>query len=138
MDAVVDASVWVSRWLPQDANHETSRRWLEQYVLGGKRAIAPVLLIMEVAGAVGRRTAQPQIAHDAVGQLLLVPNLRLVPVDRRLGMEAARLAGDLGLRGADAMYVTVAYRLGIPLVTWDVQQRERASSLIVAYTPDDL
>src|SRR5437879_142515 len=109
MDAVVDASVWVSRWLPQDANHETSRRWLEQYVLGGKRAIAPVLLIIEVAGAIGRRTAQPKKAQDAVRQLLLVPNLRLVPVDRRLSMEAARLAADLGLRGADAAYVTVAY-----------------------------
>lgn len=28
---VVDASVWVSRLVPQDVHHSISRRWLEQY-----------------------------------------------------------------------------------------------------------
>jgi predicted nucleic acid-binding protein len=34
---VVDASVWVSRLVPQDAHHEASKRWLEE--LGLRRIV---------------------------------------------------------------------------------------------------
>ncbi len=29
---VVDASVWVSRLVPQDVHHELTRQWLERYI----------------------------------------------------------------------------------------------------------
>jgi predicted nucleic acid-binding protein len=54
-----------------------------------------------------------------------------VEMDRGLVREAARLASDLGLRGADSFYVAVAARLGLPLVTLDVDQRSRAETVVV-------
>jgi predicted nucleic acid-binding protein len=134
---VIDASVWVSRLVPQDAHHAISRRWLERYISSGGLLVAPVLLLAEIAGAIARRTGEPDLARRALEGVLRVPNLRLVSTDPQLGKEAARLAADLRLRGADAMYMAVAHHLNIPLVTWDRQQRERAAGMISVRMPEN-
>jgi predicted nucleic acid-binding protein len=89
-----------------------------------------------IAGAIARRTGKPELAHRALEGILRVPNLRLVSTDPRLGREAARLAADLCLRGADAMYVAVAHQLDVPLITWDREQRERAGQVVSVCTPE--
>ncbi len=136
MIVVVDASVWVSRLVPQDVHHEASRRWLEQYTAQGGRVVAPALLLPEVAGAISRRTGEAALAHQAVRQLQRLSALRLISLDARLAQAAARLAADLGLRGADAAYVAAAHALKIPLLTWDDEQREQAGHLIAVRTPE--
>jgi predicted nucleic acid-binding protein len=133
---VVDASVWVSRLVPQDKHHAASRLWLETFLAQEGRVAAPALLLPEIAGAISRRTGKPKLAHVAVGQLQRLTALRLVRLDRRLAESAARLAGDLSLRGADAVYVAIAHQLKIPLLTWDEEQHTRASPLIVVATPE--
>jgi predicted nucleic acid-binding protein len=133
---VVDATVWVSRLVPQDAFHAASRRWLAAHAATGGRLVAPVLLVAEVAGAIARRTGEPRLARRAVETLLHVPALRLVPLDPGLGRAAAELAADLGLRGADACYVAVARELHLPLLTWDEDQRVRAGQVVAAYSPN--
>jgi predicted nucleic acid-binding protein len=133
---VVDASVWVSRLVLQDAFHQASRRWLDEYTAGGGVLVVPVLLLPEVAGAIARRTGDPRLGRRAVDGLLRLPVLRVVPLDRHLGEESARLAADLSLRGADAVYVGVARQLGIPLVTWDQEQQGRAGGVITVRTPE--
>jgi predicted nucleic acid-binding protein len=62
--------------------------------------------------------------------------LRVVAIDRRLGQTTARLAADLGFRGADAAYVAVAQYLGIPLLTWDEDQTERSGKVIQVLFPE--
>lgn len=132
---VIDASVVVSRLVPQDPHYSASRDWLERHVRAEGLLIAPVLLLAEVAGAVSRRTGERRLADRAVRSLLRLPGLRLIALDHRLGQAAARLAGDLGLRGADAVYVATAHHLRVPLVTWDAEQRERAGRLVSVRTP---
>jgi predicted nucleic acid-binding protein len=122
--------------VPQDIHHATSRQWLEQHVAGGEPLVAPILLLAEIAGAIARRTGEPELARRTLEGILRVPNLRLVSTDPQLGREAARLAANLRLRGADAMYVAVAYQLGVPLVTWDREQRERAGEVIAVHVPE--
>jgi predicted nucleic acid-binding protein len=136
LTAVVDASVWVSRLVPQDVHHAASRRWLEEFTGQGGGIVAPVLLLPEIAGAISRRTGAPELAHRAVQQLQRLPTLRLVAVDRRLGQDAGRLAADLGLRGADATYVAIAEQLKIPLFTWDREQSDKAGKRIAVRTPE--
>jgi predicted nucleic acid-binding protein len=132
---VVDASVWVSRLVPQDVHHAASRRWLEEQAAGGDLVISPTLLLAEVAGAVSRRTGQSELAHQAVQMLLRLTELRLVPLDSRLGRSAARLAAEIGLRGADAVYVATAHHLNVPLVTLDREQQARAGRLVEVRSP---
>jgi predicted nucleic acid-binding protein len=133
--SVVDASVWVSRLVPQDEHHAQSRDWLEQQTTNGQLLVAPVLLLAEVAGAVTRRTGRMELGRRTIETILRVPGLRLVTLDGRLGLEAARLAAELRLRGADAVYVAVAHRLNLSLVTWDEEQRLRGAAKIVVRTP---
>lgn len=132
---VVDASVIVSRLVPHDVPHEASRRWLARHVAGGGLVVAPALLLPDVAGAVARRTGAPRLARRAVDVVLRVPELRLVPVDDALAGTAARLAGRLRLRGADAVYIAAAATLQLPLVTWDIEQRDRAARLVEVLLP---
>ncbi|WP_322802155.1 type II toxin-antitoxin system VapC family toxin [Thermoflexus sp.] len=133
---VVDASVWVSALVPADGHHAASRRWLEARLREGALLIAPVILLAEVGGAIARRTGDAALGRRAAGMLLAFPTLRLTPVDERLGGKAALLAARLRLRGVDAVYVATAVLLGVPLVTWDVEQRERALPVIQAQAPD--
>ena len=133
---VVDASVMVSTLHPPDVNYHVSRAWLRQYLRAGGELVAPILLLSEVAGAITRRTGNPALGRQAARRLWQLPELHRVPIDELLGVQATELAADLGLRGADAIYVALAAQLQIPLVTWDRQQRERGGQRVDARTPD--
>jgi predicted nucleic acid-binding protein len=135
---VVDASVWVSRLVSADVHHAASRRWLEDYVSQGGQVIAPMLLLPEIAGAISRRTGEPDLAHQAIKQLERLSALRLVAIDQRLGQAATQLAAECGLRGADATYVATAQQLKVPLLTWDNEQLDKVKTLIQVFTPDTL
>ena len=50
----------------------------------------------------------------------------------------ARLAAEYRLRGADACYVAVAVALGISLISWDVEQLERAGPVVRTFRPDEM
>lgn len=135
---MVDASVWVSRFLPADVHHDPSYRWLGQQVVLGEPVAAPLLVLAEVAGAVARRTGLSELGARAVSQMERLPNARLVAVDTELAQLGAQLAAELRLRGADALYVALARRLNIPLVTWDQEQRERGRPLAAVLNPQDI
>ena len=127
---VVDASLWVSRLVPQDVFHESVKTWLETQRAEGVEFLAPSLVLTEVAGAISRRTNSPRLGQEALKTLVNLPGLRLVEMDAPFIRLAARLAAELGLRGADSTYVAVAAHLEIPLVTLDKDQKERASTIV--------
>jgi predicted nucleic acid-binding protein len=122
---VLDASVWVARLVPQDEFYPRIKAWMAAQRAREGQFVSPSLLLTEVAGAISRRTTAP-LGHQAIQQLQLLPGLRLIEMDHTLIKEAAALAADLGLRGADSVYVAVARQLGLPLLTFDADQKERA------------
>ena len=93
------------------------------------------MALVEIAGAVARRTGQTGL--EAASLVERLPITRLVPVDVELARLAAEVAASLQLRGADATYVALAQRLGIPLVTWDEEQRQRGKSAAQVFTPEE-
>jgi predicted nucleic acid-binding protein len=62
--------------------------------------------------------------------------MRIIPLDNTLIHLSVNVAANLQLRAADAIYVAVAQRLDIPLVSWDKEQLRKASSLLTTYTPE--
>jgi predicted nucleic acid-binding protein len=131
---VLDASVWVSRLVSQDEFHAAVKSWMEEQRESGVQFISPALLLAEVGGAISRRTGEARLGKKAITQLENLPGLRLVEMDNELVRQAAKLAAELGLRGADSMYVAVARQLDLPLVTFDVDQRERAGERIAVHS----
>lgn len=132
---VVDASVWVSRFLPGDEHHLASREWLAAGMGHARGLVSPALVLPEVAGAISRRTDSIGLGSKAAKLIESLPGCRLVPVDGPLAEIAAKLAAELHLRGADAVYLAVSYRLGIPLVTWDHEQLARGERVAAVLTP---
>jgi predicted nucleic acid-binding protein len=132
---VVDASVWVAFFLTADSTHTASFTWIDSHTRAGGLLIAPAILLTEVAAAISRRMGQAQIAFNAANTIEQLPLTRIVPVDANLINEATRIAAMRMLRAADAIYVTVARLLGLPLLTWDNEQLTRTGGLIVAMQP---
>ncbi len=132
---VVDASVWVSRFVPGDEYHLLSRSWLATMLTRGDNVASPALLLPELAGAIARRTGFVDLATRAVELIQEHLTVRLIPIDALLAEEGARLAGKLRLRGADAVYVAVANQLGIPLITWDHEQLTKGGRVATVLTP---
>jgi predicted nucleic acid-binding protein len=123
---VVDASVWVARLVPQDAFYPAARAWLAARRAEQTLFLSPALLLPEVTGAIARRTGVGELAVQATAVLERLPGLRLIELERGLVEAAARLAAELDLRGADAVYVAAAEYLGLPLCTLDDDQARRA------------
>src|SRR5207247_528145 len=71
----------------------------------------------------------------ARGVVLRLPSLRLLTIGEELARAAAGLAARLRIRGADAVYIAAAAQLHLPLVTWDVEQRERAARVVEVLVP---
>ncbi len=127
---VTDASLWVARLVPQDVFHAAARAWMDARRGEGSQFVAPALLLAETAGAITRRTGDSSLGAQAVEHLEHLAGLRLLEMDRALLDEAARLAAELGLRGADSTYVAAASRLQVPLATLDEDQRLRAQARV--------
>ncbi len=132
---VIDASVWTSYILTKDVNHQISFAWLNTYLVGGMLRFAPTLLLAEVAGAVRRRSGQLALAQQAVDRLDQLTSFNMIPLNYNLGLSAARLAYELQLKGADAVYVAVVQDLRMPLVSWDNEQLNRGASVVPTFTP---
>jgi len=129
MFMVVDASAWVARLVSQDVFYEPVKEWMAAHIENNDHFLAPSLLLAELGGAISRRTT-PSLGLKAIQQVQNLPGLQLVEMDHSLLLEAAQLAAELGLRGADSTCVAVAARLNLPLVTLDVDQRERAGKRV--------
>ena len=133
---VLDASVWVSWLRSPDIKHEASEIWLDQYIAREGLLVEPALLLIEVAASVSRQTGQAMRAKEAINTLRSISKIQIVPLDSVLVQVAVDAAIDLQLRAGDSIYVALAHRLNIPLVSWDKEQLQRARSLIVTFTPD--
>ncbi len=131
----LDASVWLSRILRTDVNRPLARAWISNHIEGGGTFVAPRLLAVETAATVRRVTGCENYARHALNELLTLPYLRLLPMDRQLIEEAAEIAISLGLRSGDSFYVAVARQLNVPLVTFDREQLTRPASVIATIRP---
>jgi predicted nucleic acid-binding protein len=129
MFIVVDASIWVARLVAEDVFYERVKTWMSVRLEQDDQFLAPSLLLAEIGGAISRRTT-PSLALKAIEQIQNLPGLQLVEMEDLLLQEAAHLAAQLGLRGADSIYVALAARLELPLMTLDIDQRERAARRI--------
>ena len=115
MAFVVDASVAV-KWLVVEEGSADARALLDDEELH-----APRLLVSEVANAVWRKVRLDQIDRGAAGQLLAT--ITDMPVrwyaDETICADAIRLAIAHDRPVYDLMYLALAQRLGVRVVTAD-------------------
>ena len=132
---VVDANVWVARFIRTEPRYQHSRQFIRRMLRLRERIAAPRFLLVEVAAAVMRQLNDAPTAQRAIQQIQRLRDFRWVAVDDRLINRAIEVAIDLQLTAADALYVAVAEQLNVPLYTWDHEILTRAPQRIRVYAP---
>ena len=132
---VVDASVWVSRFISWDVNQSTSHVWIERFATAGGLLIAPAFFLVEVAAAITRQTGDHALARGVIKDIYYFSAMHIFSMDSALVWSAVEMAIDLHLRAGDTTYVALARRYNIPLVSWDKEQLHRSANHITTYTP---
>ena len=133
---IVDASVWVARFLAADRHHGVAMACITTLLERNARLVIPVLAWPEVAGAIARHTGNPEGGLEAVDMIRALRWIESIPMDQSLAHEAAKIAGSRRLRGADAVYVALAAACREPLLTLDADMLERARGVAEAFTPE--
>lgn len=132
---VVDASVCVALFNADEPGHPASRRWLAERQGEAEPIVSPVILLAEVAAALGRGLGDADLARQAVRLLRGRHLLELFPVTETLAARAAEIAAEQKIRGCDAIYVALARQLEMELVTQDRQQLERGAAVVATRAP---
>nr|BAL56619.1 PilT domain-containing protein [uncultured prokaryote] len=132
---VLDASVHLNALNPAEAGSAESQALLERLFGRPWPVFSPTLLLVEVAAAVARVFNDPGQGMAVARALRGLPGQVWVGLDEGLAEEAARLAAEHRLRGADGVYAAVARRYGAALVTLDRQQLERLPPDLPVLTP---
>ena len=134
----LDATIFVRDASPGDPDHETCHALMAQLYQRNTMIVVPLLILAEIAGALSRSFRDPIRARLEVELLSALRHIQFVPIDAVVAQEAAELAADRSLRGADAVYVAVARRYGCALVTLDREQRERAAPVVRTLIPTEV
>ncbi|HEX9721731.1 MAG TPA: type II toxin-antitoxin system VapC family toxin [Candidatus Paceibacterota bacterium] len=131
----VDASVFLSAAKGDEPYSKQSKGFLDSVESEGHKMLVPEILIPEVASGLFRATKNSKFSLEFVGALRGLPNCTFVPVDGRLADRAAKIICETGLRGADAIYVALAFEYAVPLVTLDKEQFEKGKKVIDVVSP---
>lgn len=132
---VIDASVLIADLSPAEPHHRPSRSLLELTEERDDPIIAPEIAVVELASGLARGTGNAALALHAARLLRRREGLRFVVVDVDLANLAAEIASEGRIRGCDAVYLAVADRLRLPLVSLDRLQTERAPNRIETLSP---
>lgn len=118
-----------------DIQHHVSRAWLQSQVEAGTDLIAPYLLLSEATGAITRRTNNVDLGRAVWRYIEIRLGISLLILDAAQWAKSAELAIELQLKGADAVYVAVAEYYKAPLITWDIEQRDRGGQRVTTLSP---
>ncbi|MEW5987107.1 MAG: type II toxin-antitoxin system VapC family toxin [Chloroflexota bacterium] len=131
----IDASVHVNALNPVEPGSAESQAFLDHVYRHLLPVFSPTLLLVELSASIARafnNAGQGVAFAEAVHRL---PGTVWVLLDELLAEEAARVAAQYRLRGADAVYAAVAQRYGTTLVTLHRQQLERLAPVLNVRRP---
>ncbi|HEX9943481.1 MAG TPA: type II toxin-antitoxin system VapC family toxin [Thermoanaerobaculia bacterium] len=132
---VLDASVCVALFNSEEPGHDASRRWLQEAEGDDDPVVSPVILLAEVASALGRGLGEEELARQAVALLRTKRLVEFFPVTETLAARAAEIAAEQRIRGCDAIYVALAKQLQMELITFDRHQLERGAAVVMTRRP---
>jgi predicted nucleic acid-binding protein len=131
---VLDASVAIAALRANDANHSPAASYLAPLLQGIDSIVVPAIFDVEVVATLARAgypAADTRRAAD-----LFVGSARTIVLGPRAARAASSTASRTHLRTGDAIYVWVAEREGLPLVTFDADILARAHLAgVTAFAP---
>ena len=133
----IDASVFVNAFNPYEEGHTTSRQFMRLVHDGPVPVIVPLLLLPELAAAIGRGRQDANLAQEFAREVRELAHFTFVDIDETLAWQSVDVAAHQRLRGSDAVYAAVARRYNTTLVTLDQEQYARVGNVVTAQTPGE-
>ena len=133
MKYVLDASVAVAALRGGEPDHALALRRCMPLFAGRDEIVVPAIFDVEVVSALVRRGATPASVERFFEKHFA--SRTLVTIGPRAARAARALASTTRLRAADALYVWVAAREGLPLVTLDAEVLQRSAAVCNVQTP---
>lgn len=130
---MLDASVAVAAARPQEPSYTSAFGRVSRILAGLDEIVVPALFRIEVASALSRTGFEPKWVELHVEQLLASATVVVVGPIRSKRVQRVAMAAKL--RAADATYVWLASREGIPLVTLDGEVLIRGAALCSVEQP---
>ena len=134
MIIVLDASVAVAAARPNEPSHVASRARVSRVLQRKDEIVVPALFPIEVGSALSRVGEAPNAVRAYVNALVATANGVFT-----IGPKAATRIRDLAiaskLRAADASYVWLAAREGVPLCTLDLEVSKRGAAWCSVIAP---
>lgn len=127
MKYVLDASVAIAALRTSEPSHTRAMAFCMPLFAGRDEVLVPSIFDVEVIAALVRRGVDPFRVDTFLRQHL--SNRVLVTLGPRAVTAAAALAGRAKLRAADLLYVWVASKNGLPLVTLDHEIVAKAAAV---------
>jgi predicted nucleic acid-binding protein len=124
---VLDASVAVASLRPNEPGHTAAKKRLGLLLTGSDTIVVPAIFGIEVASALARVGFPPADARRFADAF--VSRGRLVTIGPRAARATLELAVQARLRAADALYLWVAMKEGLPLITADQELLKRGSAV---------
>jgi predicted nucleic acid-binding protein len=103
---------------------------LEQIKDAKHTAFESVIVPVEVAAAICRRTGSAELARRVRENLLRLPSFIFIELTESRMASAAEIAERTGLRGMDAIIVQVAKMRRAALVTLDEEMADRSRGIV--------
>jgi predicted nucleic acid-binding protein len=135
MKIVIDASVWVSAFLPSDVHYSQADHLLETCLASRVRVIVPEIVLLEVAAGVARIRQHEGPGQIAAKKIERFPKIKFLPLQTAFLNKSILLATRHFLRAADSLYVAAARQSKAMLVTLHSEMLQRGAAAATVLTP---
>lgn len=131
----LDASVIINSQIQTEPHHPYSKRLLEIIEQKDLTLLMPEIVIPEIAAGLARAYVREETILRFLVSLRNISNFIFIAVDSQLSNSAAKMAALHKLKGADSIYLALAEKYILPLVTLDREQKERSPQKIEVLKP---
>lgn len=131
----IDVNVFIGASSPTEKAHTDSDLFLSRVRQDKLFLYCPTLLLPEIASGIIRPTGSVVVAQLTLRGVQNFPLMQWVELTQARAEAAVQVAENCRLRGADAVYVTVAQEFGTTLVTWDAEVLARGTGAASVLSP---
>lgn len=134
----VDSSVVIAGIIENEARHQICKQLMTRLAKAEYTAVAPYTVLVEIAGALKRRTGSDKLAEKTWEELQRMETVNFFELTKDRANEAAILAMKLGLKGMDAVVVQIAKENNTGLVTLDDEIAEKVKGIVRIISVEDV
>ncbi|MSQ22093.1 MAG: type II toxin-antitoxin system VapC family toxin [Dehalococcoidia bacterium] len=130
VDQVVDSNVWLAYFLPQDALRQPAQQFPSEFQAGQHICHLPSLVLIETCGQIAHQSQvcpilKVGLAHRSFLAWEQAGLIRWYDLDSNRLSRALDTSVQLRLKGLDAVIVSLAQELSLPLRTFDMEIQQR-------------